>query len=214
MKFFSILDKFDVAPHAGEKVIKADAFETLLEVKELLDKAKEEIATYRLEVEKECVALKEKAIRDGLQEGLIQLQLQILSASEVIEQETSKAKSEILTNSLLAARKIVDAELKADPSTILSIVSKTLKRVSDQKYFKLRIHPEDYETVFQNRKDLMSKLENVLELTVQNDATLTPGDVVVECPNGIVNATLDNSLKAIEEAFRRFYDRQPKEETS
>lgn len=72
-KFFSLIKEGAVHPASNKKVIAKEDFSTLMEAHEILEKARADAEIYKAETEAECAELREKAQKEGFQEGLNQL---------------------------------------------------------------------------------------------------------------------------------------------
>src|SRR6185436_976997 len=128
-RLFSLIKDGQVHPASKKKVIPKEDFSTLLEANEILERAKLDAEAYHAATEAECIELRETAKKEGYQEGLEQLNANIIG----LDQEKKRLRHEmnklILPLALKAAKKIVAKELETKPETIVDIVLQALAPV-------------------------------------------------------------------------------------
>lgn len=202
-KFFSLISNgtLKLAPKA--KVIPQAEIEAMLEGHEVLEKIKKDAEDYRLQVAKECEALKEQAQKEGFQEGFKQWAAQ----TALLEHEIIKVRGELekflVPVALKAAKKIVGREMELSDDAIVDIVSNTLKSVAQHKKISIYVNKKDLDSLERNRgrlKEIFETLE-VLSLRERND--ISPGGCIVETEGGIINAQLENQWRILESALEK-----------
>ncbi len=111
----------------------------------LLEQARLDAETFRAATEAECVELKETAKKEGYQEGLEQLNANIIG----LDQEKKRLRHEmnklILPLALKAAKKIVAKELEINPETIVDIVLQALSPVLQNHHITIWVNKADKE---------------------------------------------------------------------
>lgn len=204
MKFFSLIYQGEIHPATNEKVIPAEDFSTLMQASEVLDKAKEDAAHYKKEIEKECEQLKQRAQEEGFQEGLIRLNEHIIHFDKQLSLIRLNLQNQILPLALKAAKKIVGEQLEVRPETIVEIVIQTLSPVIQNHRFTIYVNKEEKEVLEANRARIKSILEQVQVLNIQERADVAPGGCIIETESGIINATIENQWRALEIAFNKY----------
>jgi type III secretion protein L len=188
--------------HTGkEKIIRKEEFEELLSAKQILEKAKEESEKAISEAHAESIAIKEKAYDEGFQEGLNRFNDQMLLFEDklkVLKHELQKA---VLPLVLKATRKIIGAELKQNPDSILSIVMQSIKSVTQAKVIKLYVCKSDLEILESEKDELKKNFENLESFQIEERSDIEPGSCIIETERGILNATLENQYRALERAL-------------
>jgi type III secretion protein L len=188
--------------HTGkEKIIRKEEFEELLSAKQILEKAKEESEKAISEAHAESIAIKEKAYDEGFQEGLNRFNDQMLLFEDklkVLKHELQKA---VLPLVLKATRKIIGAELKQNPDSILSIVMQSIKSVTQAKVIKLYVCKSDLEILESEKDELKKNFENLESFHIEERSDIEPGSCIIETERGILNATLENQYRALERAL-------------
>lgn len=75
-------------------------------------------------------------------------------------------------------------------------------KVKDQPSVNVRVSPDSYDLVLMARSEMQNLLEGNALLEVHSDETLGPGDVILETPNGDVDARLSTQLESIRKAIQ------------
>ncbi len=203
-KFLSLIHEGDVHLAGDKKIVPASDFTTLVDAAEILDKAKEEAAGLKEETESACLQQKEEAIKAGYEEGLAQLNEQILSfdgEKKRLRQELNKL---IIPLALKAAKKIVAKELELHPETIVDIVLQTLNPVLADHYITIWVNKADKEILEKEKMSIKERLEKVESLLIKEREDVQPGGCLIETESGILNATIENQWRALEKAFDRY----------
>ncbi|MDK2798585.1 MAG: flagellar assembly protein FliH [Clostridiales bacterium] len=99
-------------------------------------------------------------------------------------------------------KKIIGDELNARPEAISSIVQQTLHKCRGIESIIIKVSPEDYDIVNENKNAILRQSEYSGQAEVKKDLSLKKGDCIVETPVGSINAKIDTQLKAIEEVFK------------
>ncbi len=181
--------------------------EARLEAIRLLEMAEKEITETRLLAEAEA---KNQGYADGLKEGRSQYDDLIQEAGFIREHARAEYKevlegieSEAVNVILDIAKKVIGAEVGANRESILSIVRQAFERCANKGKALLKVAPEDYEYLMENREKLLSVLEGADEPEIKKDSSLKPGACVVETAYGSIDAGVETKLEKIEEAYRQ-----------
>jgi type III secretion protein L len=185
-------------------VIPAEQFSQLMEGKEIIEKALDEMKRKQEEVKQECEALKAKAQEEGFQEGLVLLNKHFLDLEEHARKVYREAQSNILKLSLQAAKKIVGKELELHPNTIVDIVLQALAPAKQSHRVTLFVNKQDKEQLEKNKGTIKELLEQLQFLNIQEREDVSPGGCIIETESGIINASLENQWRALEQAFQRY----------
>ncbi|MCC5831960.1 MAG: HrpE/YscL family type III secretion apparatus protein [Chlamydiales bacterium] len=210
MKFFSLIKREEVHVAPDKKTIPADEFSKLVDADSLLKQTLEEEIEYRKEVAAECESLKEEAESAGFEEGLKQWNNQIGHLEEEIKSVRQEVENSLVPLALTAVKKILGRELEMQRNTVVDIISTALKAVSQHKKIKIYVNPSDYETVENARPRLKSLFEHLESLVISLREDIAEGGCIIETEAGIINAQLESQLKALETAFKTFFQNQKK----
>lgn len=193
-----------VHPASNKKIIPQEEFSILMEASEILEKARQNAEEYRIQTEAECQALREVAKKEGYQEGLEQLNANIIG----LDQEKKRLRHEmnklILPLALKAAKKIVAKELETKPETIVDIVLQALSPVLQNHQITIWVNKIDKEILETEKTRLKEKLEQVQSLSIKERDDVAQGGCIIETESGIINASIDNQWRAIESAFDKY----------
>ncbi len=100
-----------------------------------------------------------------------------------------------------AVRKIVDDY--DDSARVLIVVRNALSVVRNQKQMTLRLHPQQVEVVRARINDLLSAYPGVGYLDIVADARLGPHACILESEIGLVEASIEGQIAALETAFQK-----------
>lgn len=200
-KFFTLLHGGTVRISPQTKVISKDAISTVLEAQDVLEHVKKDAETYRLEVVKECEAIKEKAEREGFEAGYKKWTEYVAKLEEEIIKVRGELEKFLVPVALKAAKKIVGREIELSEDTIVDIVSNCLKAVSQHKKITIYVNKKNLEALEHNRSKLKGLFEELEVLSLRERADIAPGGCVIETEGGIINAQLENQWRVLENAL-------------
>jgi len=203
-KLFTLIEDEEIHLASNKKVIPLKDFSTLIEAVEILEKARQNAEEYRARTEAECLELREAAKKEGYQEGLEQLNANIIG----LDQEKKRLRHEmnklILPLALKAAKKIVAKELEMNPETIVDIVLQALSPVLQNHQITIWVNKADKDILENEKNQLKEKLEQVQSLSIKERDDVAQGGCIIETESGIINASIDNQWRAIESAFDKY----------
>ena len=193
------LGEDSVRPAAGSKIIKAEEYGLFLEADALLAAARDKSALMQKKAEEAYAQKKEEGYRDGIEEGKMEhaekMMETILSSVEFIEGIEDTLVSVVNQ----AIRKII-GEMD-DKERIVRIVRNSLNTVRGQQRVTVRVAPADEEAVTQALAAMTAGSSGTAFLTIVADARLPRDSCILESELGVVDASLETQLKALENAF-------------
>lgn len=204
MTLFSFLSNATLSVKPGEKIISAESFSQILEAQEVLKKAESAALEHQKNTEQACEELRKKAQEEGFQKGLEEFNEHILSLDKEAKKILLEMQKIILPLALKAAKKIVSKEIELDPETIVDIVMQAMAPAKQNKKITIFVHKSDLEALERNKPKLKSMFENLQVLSIQERPDVTPGGCMIETETGIINATVENQWKALENAFAKY----------
>ena len=200
-KFFSLIDGRSITIAPGTKRLPAEGFATLLSSTELLETVKNDAENYRKQVAGECEELKKKAEMEGFQAGFDQWTQMVAYLEKEVEKVRSELQKVVMPVAVKAAKKIVAAELQANPQAILDIVASTLKTVAQHKRIVLYVSKQDFELVEGAKSKLKPIFEELESLSIREREDIEPGGCIIETEVGIINARLQDRWRTLETAL-------------
>ena len=112
-----------------------------------------------------------------------------------------QAEKETVELALAVARKIIGQEIALDRQIVLNVVKGALDKVIDHDKVKIRINPQDLDTVQTALFEFIPHVDKLENVNFESDAAITPGGCVVETNFGTVDARIENQLDQIETTF-------------
>lgn len=205
MKFFSLIKNESLHPTLEKKVIPASEFSKLVEADEVLKQATEEAIAYRLDIARDCEVLKEQAEEAGFEAGLQKWNEQLRFLENEITKVRREMEKSVISLALAAVKKIIGKELETRPQTIVDIISTSLKGVTQHRRITLYVNKLELEYVEAERTQIKNLFEHLDSLSIEAAEDVEPGGCRIVTEVGIINAKLENQLKALEEVFKTFY---------
>ena len=113
-----------------------------------------------------------------------------------------QAEQEITDIALHVVDKVLPQHFIDVPQVIPPLVRKALLKIKDQNEVIVHVAPMHYDLVLMAQLEFQGLLEGEAKLSVKSDASLNPGDCVLESPNGNVDARLATQLELIKKAVQ------------
>lgn len=103
---------------------------------------------------------------------------------------------------LASAEQIVSASLEVRPELLLETARGALRRLVDRDRVTILVSPDDLERVRAHAPELAEELGGIGTLDVQAERRIASGGVIVQTPEGDVDARLDTRLARLGEVVR------------
>ncbi len=194
------LTEGSIRPAAGTKLLKAEEYGLLLEANALLSAARKQAEEMEQKAREAYEQKREEGYRDGMEEGKLEhaekMMETILSSVEFIEGIEDTLVSVVNQ----AIRKIIgDMD---DKERIVRIVRTALNTVRGQQKVTVRVAPADEAAVSEALAAMTAgSSSGSAFLTIMADARLPRDSCILESELGVVDASLETQLKALENAF-------------
>ncbi len=187
-------------PVAGTRILKAAEFALLTEANSLLAQARARADEIAQKAEEAYQQRKEEGYKDGREEGLLEhaekLMETVMSSVEFIE----GIETTLIDVVNQAVRKII-GELDSN-ERIVRIVQEGLRNVRNQSRVTVRVSPADDRAVRTALEPMLrSSSGSASFLELVPDARLEQGACILESELGVIDASLETQLKALEKAF-------------
>lgn len=181
--------------------------EAQLEAAKIMESAEEEISSTRAGIEQEAW---QKGYEDGAEEAKRQYEDLIREAEMIREHAKVEYKevlagieSNVVDTVMEVARKVIGVEISFNKDDVLYLVKQAFEKCANKENIALRVSPDDYDYICDNKERLLSMVEGVGELEIKKDTRMKEGACIVETPYGSIDAGVQTKLKKIEEAFRQ-----------
>jgi flagellar biosynthesis/type III secretory pathway protein FliH len=128
---------------------------------------------------------------------------QVAHAVEVLrlqaERLAEQARADALEIGFVVARRVLQAELSTSPDALFSLVRSALQRAGDSRKISVRVHPQDAQAL---APALAKGGLGVSTATVElaPDASLSPGDCIVDTDFGKIDGRLETRLDELHRA--------------
>lgn len=146
-----------------------------------------------IQAENETRAKKEQEL-DQFIEALVTV---VKRTESAIPEWLNAAEEQMALVAMSVVRRILEAELKIDRSSALTIAQEAIRSVGHAEKIRIRLNPFDAPVLEQHRKELLSASANVREIEFVDDQSIL-GGCIVESTGGIVDASIDSRLRIVE----------------
>ncbi|MFY9270882.1 MAG: FliH/SctL family protein [Candidatus Manganitrophaceae bacterium] len=130
----------------------------------------------------------------------------ITELQEITHAALLEAEKEILRIALAVARRILREEqgqtVNLPPDRVMRYIREAVEKMNRIGTLVIHLHPQDLERLRQERDRVTEWTKGIEWLQFEADATLRPGECVVESQHEIVDFRIDSQLSTIEEAIR------------
>lgn len=196
----------------GEEIINKAKAEADMIIKEALLEAKDIMSKAHADIEELSSQAINEARQTGYDNGIVQAQEEyrrLIDEAETIKKQAGLEYEKILeslesdtVNVILdIAKKVISQELKCKENILLLVRDAFEKCAKDRKAV-LKLSEQDYETINENKEELISILERSEEIEIKKDLSLKEGGCVIDTPYGSIDASAETKLKNIENDFK------------
>ncbi|CDM23301.1 Type III secretion cytoplasmic protein [Castellaniella defragrans 65Phen] len=183
------------------RVLRAAEHAALVQAQTLLDEARAQADAILAGAQEAFEAERRRGYEDGKQEALLdQAEKMIETVGRTIDYFAG-VENEMVDLVMSAVRKVVDGF--DDREKVMIVVRNVLAVVRNQKQMTLRLHPDDVETVRARINDILAAYPGVGYLDLLADARLAQGACILESEIGMVEASLEGQVAALQNAFQR-----------
>ena len=183
------------------RVLRAADVAVLLEANAVLDAARARAEEMNRQAEAAYEARREEGCRDGPEEGRLEHAEKVLETVLSSVDYLSSLENTLVDVVTSSIRKVI-GELDAS-ELIVRVVRNALTTVRNQQRVTIRVAPADEKAVSEALAAMIQTAPGgVGFLDVRADARLERGSCLLESELGVVDASLETQLKALENAFR------------
>ncbi len=154
----------------------------------------------------------EEAHIRGRQEGLDCAEKSLGSATQALvaaAEEISRLRESLARNNsqdmlrlvMAVAAQVIHREITADPDIVLTIIENALQSSVRADHYRVVINPADLETVTKQKPLFLASISGLKNLSIETDASISPGGCRVDSELGNVDATIETQLEVIRQAL-------------
>ncbi len=185
-----ILDK-------NEAVLTKPIFGAMMSAENIILKAKEEARHILHNAQEEKKTINEEARREGREIGKAEMTGMLSAAAAQAERLRQRAGDQMIRLATQMAARILEEELACRPESIKLLARKALKEARWAQWVRIKANPEDIEILEKGKKEFLTFLSNVNELSISADPKVPRGGCIVETEAGEVDATLETQVSAM-----------------
>lgn len=183
----------------ASKVLSAEDVMTWVSAQDIIRAAQEEADRIREQARREYQQELERGYREGLEQAQMeQVERMIENASRMVD-FFSTVEQRMVSLVMQAVRRIV-ADFD-DHERVMTVVQSGLAVMRNQKQLTLRLAPEHLETVRARAAELLEKFPGVGMIDFVSDSRLKGDAAIFESEIGVVEASLEAQLAALEKGF-------------
>src|SRR5690606_30996739 len=183
------------------RVLRAADYAALIQAQALIDEAHAQADAILAGAQDAFEAERRRGYEDGKQEALLdQAEKMIETVGRTVDYFAG-VENEMVDLVMSAVRKVIDGF--DDREKVMIVVRNVLAVVRNQKQMTLRLHPDDVETVRARINDILAAYPGVGYLDLLADARLAQGACILESEIGMVEASLEGQIAALQNAFQR-----------
>jgi len=188
------------------------------EAKMIIGNAQDEVDILRTQAAEEAEQIRAHAGMEGYNDGLKRAQAEIeadrqmaMEQSQHLIEEARRTKVSILNSAetdilrliMAIAKKVIVAELSANPQAILDIVRQAISYLDNPDNIRVYVNPADLQTLLDaiEQGGLSEIGSRDLGMDIRADKRLSNGGCIIESNMGSVDAQLESRMHKVEEAI-------------
>jgi len=190
-------------PFVTAPVVKGDAYDATIEAARIVDAARARADQIHETAERERQTVIEAAHREGYERGLQQWNAAITEADAARDRYLAESELELIRLAVRIAQKIIGAELRLNPETIVSLAREAMQSLGRERSVTLRVSPDDLE-LMRGRIDSLRETGGPQRLIeVVSDRSVGLGGCIVESEYGVIDARLETQIRCMEAILER-----------
>lgn len=180
-------------------IIKAADYAAVLDAQEIVRRATEEAEQIREEARREYATEKERGYREGLELGKAEIAERVVATAGQSAQYFSKLEDALVDVVIKSTRRVIGSF--EDRERVQRIVEQALGLLRNQTQVRIKVSPMQREWLQSRVRALQSAFPAVEFMEVQADARLPADGCILETELGVIDATVETQLRAIEKAL-------------
>lgn len=183
------------------RLLKARDYQALVDARRLLADAQQQARELLAEAGQEYEQQKQRGYEDGMNQARLETAERLIQAAEHSVNYLAHLENKVATLVMTAVRKIL-GEFD-DTELTLRVVHRALQVVRNQPQVTIRVRP-DQELALRSRlgERLLAGYSEIGAIEVIADPRLGPGGCILETEIGVVDASIEVQLQALERALK------------
>ncbi|TDU70699.1 type III secretion protein L [Prosthecobacter fusiformis] len=183
------------------KILKRDEHAFILEGQRILEAARHEAALIRQKAETDAEKKLEAGYLKGQEEGKAKIAEHIIECMGQSAVYFSKVEDVMVDLVMRAVRQVIGEMNQRD--VVERLVRRALESTRNESQITIRVSPGQADWIKNRISAIMQTFPKIQFLDVQPDPRLSENGCILETEIGVVDATLETQLKAIEKALIR-----------
>lgn len=200
MEPFIRLKPNTLALQPDTRLIKADDYQAFVATQQMLAEAQQQAQELLGNAAQEYERQRQSGYEDGMNEAKIEMAEQMIEMAERTVDYFAQVEGKIAGLVMTALRKLIgefdDAELT------LRMVRHALQIVSNQPQVTIRIHPTQEQALRKRLSELLAGYTGIGAVEINADPRLNVSGCILETEMGVVDASLEVQLQALERALK------------
>ena len=127
----------------------------------------------------------------------------ILEVENIRRSILERGEARVLKLVIAVAGKIIRQEVATDRDVILGVLREAVKNVLDRDRIKIRLNPRDHERMSKLTPALIAGFDGIRSIALEAVETIGTGGAVIETAFGEIDATIEQQLEEILNAFKQ-----------
>ncbi len=180
-------------------ILKAADFAAVSDAQAIVAHAQEEAARIREDAAAEYEAQKARGYREGLEQGKAEMSERVITTMGQSSLYFSRVEEALIDVVMKAMRRVIGEFDERD--RVERIVRKALELLRNQSQVRLKVSPTQGEWLQSRVESLLAAFPRIQFLEVQTDSRLPADGCILETEFGVIDATVETQLRAIEKAL-------------
>jgi flagellar assembly protein FliH len=190
--------------------------DALIQVDQTINNAQSEAAAILEQAQTEAEKIQAQAQEAGQQMGYdagyqegynqaVEEANSIICSAETIINGAYQAQKDILMNTekemlgliTAIARKVIQKEVKMQPDIILRMTEAAIRELKEREVVKIMVNPKTVALMTKASDILIKRINSLNTIKIIEDKSVPEGGVIVESPDGKIDASIDTQLEEI-----------------
>ncbi|WP_199873059.1 FliH/SctL family protein [Inediibacterium massiliense] len=189
-----VQEKINESQKQAEQIIK-DAHE---DAKKIYEQAKEDGYKKGCEEGHSNGYIKGKEESQNFIREALQIKNEMLKTKENLVKNLEK---EVIGLVIQTVEKLLNDKIESSHETIIGLIKSGLNKCAYTETLTLRVSPNDYEYVSSVKEKILCLVENIDDIIIKQDATLTKGSCIIDTISGSVDASIQTQFEQVKSLF-------------
>ncbi len=186
------ITKQDFHLQPGQKIISSADYSVIEKSTSLIDKA-------RLQAKEIMAEARRRGYQDGLNQSRMEQSEQMLKMVDQSINYLSEVESSLADILMTAVKKIISDY--DDRALTVGLIKASLQHIRNERQVAVRVPPSHYAYVKEKIAEILADYKGVGVLSPVSDPRLKAGSCILESKIGVVDASIDVQLKALQNRF-------------